>query len=290
MKFAKLSLQHEKNKSFIVHDEVYPFAPFHHHPEYELVLIRKGKGRRMIGDNIDRFDENDLIFMGPYLPHQWICDMTPDIEQSRAFVIQFDFDFLGNKFFDLPENVALKKFLGESVRGYRFFGETRDQIISILVQMMNRSDTERLYDLFSIFKIFSSCHDFLLLSSPDSIDSFSFKENEKMHKALQYILQHFHNKIHVDELLAITNMSYPTFYSHFNRNYKMSYKQYLLDLRIEYACKLLKDDSMSVSEIAFNCGFGNLSNFNRQFRKIKKTTPSNYQKNITGQPEEVFMI
>jgi AraC-like DNA-binding protein len=290
MKIAKLSLHQDEDKSFIVHSEVFPFAPFHHHSEYELVLILKGQGKRMVGDNVDRFEENDLIFTGPFLPHRWMCD--EDIaNEARAFVIQFSYEFLGDKFFEIPENSALKHFLHESVRGINFYGSTKQQIISVLQKMINSGHSERLYSLFLIFSIFSRTMEYKILSSPASINSFMLKENEKMQKALEYILQNFHKKIQIEELLEITNMSYPSFYSHFLRNYKMSYKQYLLEVRIDYACKLLKTKSYNVSEIAYNCGFGNLSNFNRQFRKIKKFTPSQYQKKLSElDPEEAFII
>ncbi|HLP74648.1 MAG TPA: AraC family transcriptional regulator [Bacteroidales bacterium] len=290
MKIAKLSLHQDVDKSFIVHSEVFPFAPFHHHSEYELVLILTGKGKRMVGDNVDRFEENDLVFTGPFLPHRWMCD--DDIAcDARAFVIQFSYEFLGDKFFEVPENAALKHFLHESVRGYNFYGSTRQEIISILQKMMNSGHSERLYNLFAIFSIFSGTKEYRVLSSPASINSFMLKENEKMQKALEFILQNFHNKIQIEELLEITNMSYPSFYTHFLRNYKMSYKQYLLEVRINYACKLLKTKSYNVSEIAYNCGFGNLSNFNRQFRKIKKLTPSRYQKELFDvEPGEGFTI
>ena len=292
MKIAKLSLHQDEDKSFIVHSEVFPFAPFHHHSEYELVYIMNGKGKRVVGDNVDRFERHDLIFTGPFLPHQWICDEIC-ARESRAFVIQFSYDFLGDKFFEVPENAALRQFLHDSVRGFIFYGKTKQRIISILQKMMKSGHKDRLYSLFSIFSVFASSTENKILASPGSIESFLLKENEKMQKALQYILQNFHNKIHVKELLGITNMSYPSFYSHFLRNYKMSYKRYLLEIRIDYACKLLKNQSYNVSEIAYNCGFGNLSNFNRQFRKIKKLTPSQYQKKlyeINGTEEHVLTI
>jgi AraC-like DNA-binding protein len=279
MKIAKLSLQQDSDKSFIVHQSSYPFAPFHHHSEYEMVFVEKGRGKRMIGDNVDRFEQNDLVFTGPFLPHQWIMDEECALD-AKAFVIQFSYEFLGDKFFEIPENAGIRKFLHESVRGFTFFGKTKQQIITKLQKMKNCSHEARLYHLLSIFRIFSSTNETVRLSSPGSIDAFLQKNNEKMHKALQYILQNFHNNIHIDELLEITNMSYPTFYSHFYRDFKMTYKQYLLMVRLDYACKLLKNESLSVSEIAYSCGFGNLSNFNRQFRKTKKLTPSQYQKNL----------
>jgi AraC-like DNA-binding protein len=284
MRIARLSLQKQRNKSFIFHNEFHPFAPWHHHPEYELVLQLRGKGKRVVGDNADRYLEHDLIFTGPYLPHQWIPDINPpghpDNFQEKAIVIQFLHDFLGEKFFDLPENVFLKKFLENSSRGCEFYGETKKTIISILMKMMENNDTGRFYGLLSLFEVFASGPEFHFLSSPASVESFMLRENESMHTALQYIMQNFQKEIQVRDLLEVTNMSYATFYNYFKRNYKMPFKEYLLDIRVDYACKLLKDQSRNIAEIAYSCGFENLSNFNRQFRRLKSMTPSQYQKTL----------
>jgi AraC-like DNA-binding protein len=286
MKIAKLRLQQQTGKSFIVHHEFYPFAPWHHHPEYELVMLLKGRGKRMVGNSVDRFCENDLIFTGPFLPHQWIPDVYypghPDNFRERAFVIQFLDDFLGERFFELPENICLKKFLVGSARGCEFFGDTKKKIISILLRMMDENDTERLFDLLSIFEVFTTTSEFRYLSSPASVESFMLKENESMHKALQYVMQNFQKDIQIRDLLEVTNMSYATFYNYFKRNYKMPFKEYLLEIRVEYACKLLKDEALNISEVAYSCGFENLSNFNRQFRRLRGMTPSQYQKSLQG--------
>jgi AraC-like DNA-binding protein len=119
------------------------------------------------------------------------------------------------------------------------------------------------------------------LSSPASVESFLQKENESMQKALQYIMQNFQKDIQIKDLLEVTNMSYATFYNYFRRNYKVPFKEYLLDIRVDYACKLLKDETLNISEIAYICGFENLSNFNRQFKRIKNTTPSMFQKHLS---------
>jgi AraC-like DNA-binding protein len=284
MKIAKLRLPQQTDKSFIVHNEFYPFAPWHHHPEYELVMLLRGKGRRMVGDSVDRFTENDLIFTGPFLPHQWIPDIYfnghPDNYQERAFVIQFLDDFLGERFFEVPENFSLKKFLAGSVRGYEFYGSAKKKIISILSRMMEGDDPGQLYGLLSIFEVFATTSEFHYLSSLASAESFMLKENEAMHRALQYIMQNFQKDIQIKDLLEVTNMSYATFYNYFRRNYKVPFKEYLLEIRVDYACKLLKDQSLNISEIAYNCGFENLSNFNRHFRRIKGMTPSQYQKEL----------
>lgn len=284
MKVSKIRLLQEPNKSFIVYKETKPFSKWHHHPEYELVLITKGKGRRMVGDHFDRFEENDLVLMGPYTPHEWMCD-TEYFEPNGGFlgegiVIQFLPDFLGDKFFEIPENLTLNNFFKESSRGIEILGESKEKIIDIMIYMVNMDSDERLYSLFSIFNIFLSVEDYYILASTAFIDQFESNENTPMQKAMQYIMQNFQHQIHLNDLLEITNMSYSSFCSYFKHTYRMTFKEYLQNIRVGYACKLLTETSQNISEIAFICGFENISNFNRQFKNIKGITPSQFQKQV----------
>ena len=281
MKIAKLRLVQEPNKSFIVHIENDPFTPWHHHPEYELVLIIRGKGRRMVGDHVDRFEEKDLVFLGPYLPHAWIVDgdVNQDLHDpdDEAFVIQFDYNFLGDYFFEIPEHTVLKKFLRASERGYKFYGNTKYKIISIMSKMKEMNDLDKLYALFRIFHLFGLTEQYKILASPAYVLSFSSNGNETMRTALQYIMQHFQERIQIRDLLKITHMSYAAFYPAFKKTYGMSFTDYLLKIRVGYSCKLLAEDQCHISEIAYDSGFDNLANFNRQYKKIKGITPSQYR-------------
>ena len=282
MKVPTIQLYQEPYKSFIVHHEKDPFTPWHHHPEYELVLIVNGKGRRIVGDNVSRFEENDLIFVGPHLPHQWICDAenseNPIGIQNEAFVIQFSNQFMDGTFFEAPENAGLKNFLNASGRGIEFFGTAKKHIILILYKMFEMNDTKRLYSLLQIFEVMSSAKEYKNLASPNTLNNFSSKSNEPMQKAMQYILQNFKKKIQMQDLLDITHKSYASFYSTFKKAFMMSFQDYLINVRIGYACQLLAEGSMTIIEIAYDSGFENISNFNRQFKKNKKTTPTQFQK------------
>ena len=284
MKVAKVRLLQEPTKSFIFFKETNPFTPWHHHPEYELCLITRGRGKRMVGDSIDRFENNDLVFIGSYTPHECLCD--PEyFDPSEGFmgegmVIQFVHDFLGDKFFKIPENRLLDKFMLESTRGYSFFGESKLKIISIMLKMQEMNDIDKFYSLFSIFKIFATTKEFNILSSPAFSEPFWLDETGPMQKALKYILQNFQKNIIIRDLLEITNMSNTAFYAAFKKTYRMPFKDYLLKIRIGYACKLLTGESQNISGIAYESGFGNISNFNRQFKKIKGITPSRFQEQI----------
>jgi AraC-like DNA-binding protein len=279
-----MRLMKEADKSFIVYHEIHPFSRWHHHPEYELVLIVKGKGKRMVGDHIDRFRNHDLVLVGSYLPHEWLCDREfyehPGGFQGEGIVYQFLPDFLGPQFFEIPENRKLRLMLDESSRGIKFTGKTKEKIISLMVQNYELDGNDQLYSLFSIFRILSKTNEYTLLSSPGFMEPFHKEGNEPMQKALEYILRNFHKEVSMKEMLGITNMSNTAFCMAFKKCYRMTFKEYLLNARIGYACKLLTDGTLNISQIAYNCGFENISNFNRQFKKLKCLTPSQYQNKL----------
>ena len=247
----------------------------------------------MIGDHIDRFEPNDIILIGSYLPHEYMCDSEytdhPDGFQGRAIVYQFYRDFLGQQFFEIPENRNIKRVLDESCRGLRLYGKTRDKLFSIMENSYRLDGPERLYSLFSIFRILSQTREYELLSSPGFMEPFQSQGNDPVQKAVEYIVRHFQEEVSMKEMLAITNMSNSAFCNAFKKSCRMTFKEYLLNVRIGYACKLLTDETLNISQIAYNCGFENLSNFNRQFKKIRKVTPSQFQHMAISESDSIII-
>lgn len=292
MKLTEIRLVRDPGKSFIVYHETLPFSPWHFHPEYELVLILKGSGKRIVGDHIDRFKENDLVFLGSNLPHEWTCNKSyydsAGIFKGEGIVIHFLHDFLGNKFMEAPENTDLVKFLDLSSQGCKFYGHTKNRLISLIKDLLLLNNSDKLYTLFRIFKTLSQSDEFNLLASPGFNEPFRRRGDELLARAWEYILVNFQKDIKIKDLLEITHMSNTTFCQTFKKTYRMSFKDYLLNVRIGYACRLLLKESMNISEIAYESGFENLSNFNRQFKKIKGVTPREYKRqtiNSQGTPD-----
>ena len=145
-------------------------------------------------------------------------------------------------------------------------------------KMVNQDDFERFYAVFSIFKILGLSDEYELLSSPAFHIPFKTEDEDPMKKVIQFIHQNFQKEIKVNELQEISNMSNTTFFTSFKKRYRMTFKKYLLQIRIGYACQLLLDDSFNISQIGYESGFNNLSNFNRHFREIKGCTPKEYKK------------
>lgn len=279
MRLVQIRLPYEHDKSFIFYHENAPFAAWHNHPEYELVMIVKGHGKRSIGDSIDRFEPGEVVFMGPFVPHEYVCDpecfeKTPI--ESECIVIQFDHTFLGKQFFQLPENKPLMKFLSVSNYGCRFTNDAAKQISSVMLKMVDMDDTDKLYTLFSIFSIMSRTSEYELICNPQFGTGYNAEAEDPMTKVRQYLHQNFHQEIKVSELLRLSLMSNSSFCTKFKKTFRMPFQEYLIKIRIAYACKLMIENNKGIAEIANKSGFSNISNFNRQFKRIKKITPSDY--------------
>jgi AraC-like DNA-binding protein len=272
----------DPDRSFILHHETHSFSSWHYHPEFELTLILNGKGRRLIGDNIDRFRNNDLILIGSGLPHAWICDdyynNQPGGFRGEAIVLQFTYEFLGPQFFEVPENKKLKLLLEKSSRGIMFTGKTKEKIISILHDSYSLSGSDQFFMLMTLFNIFSVTKDYQLLASMGFVEPYHKEGNEPVQKAIDHILHNFHQHISIKDMLNITNMSNTTFCIAFKRITRMKFKEYLLHIRTGYACKLLTNTNMTIAQIASSSGFENLSNFNHKFKRLKGLTPSAFRK------------
>jgi AraC-like DNA-binding protein len=282
MKAIEINLTKDTNQSFIFYHEKNPFSRWHYHPEFELVLIHKGSGKRMVGDHIDQFEDGDLVFLGSNLPHEWLCDEHYFNKehgfQGEGIVVQFLENFLGDTFFGIPENAKMRKVLDDSTQGCYIMGETRKLISNLMLKMIAIEPDERLYCLFKIFEIISKTKEYQLLASPNFTSTFQAEKSNSMKKVIKFIMQNFQKKIQMKDVLEVVNMSSTTFSVLFKKTYNMTFSEYVLKARIGYACSLLTDNNRSISQVSFDAGFDNLSNFNRLFKKAKKLTPKEYRK------------
>ena len=287
MKAIEYRLPQEIDKSFIVFEQkgsYFPY-PWHYHPEYELVLITKSTGRRMVGDHIGYFQAGDLVFMGPVLPHVWVNDseyVSGQADSSAdAVVIQFVESFLGDFFLTIPEFEPLKKILRFSKRGIAIKGKAREKINDLMKKMLHQNGLQRLSSLFAIFDILSSCKDYEILANPN-YEKYVQSANcsDRFSKITEYIMRNFTNEITLPEIAAEANMGVTAFCNFFKQHYKTTFVEYLNTVRIGHACKLLNEDNYNVIQIAYQSGYNCLANFNRQFKKFKKMTPTEYRRTL----------
>lgn len=285
MKSIEVRLPQDYDKSFIVFKEIGKYfpVPWHYHPEYELVLVLKSTGRRMVGDHIGYFQEGDLVCMGPYLPHVWVNDSHYINGQAdhlaEAIVIHFKDNFLGEEFLNIPEMDAFKNFLKLSKRGMAFDGKTKEQINSLMIGMVGMNGIQRLSSLLSIFDILSHTKEFELLASAGYACN-TATTTDRLGKITAYVMNNFEREISLPEIAGIANMAVTTFCNFFKDQYRVTFIEYLNSVRIGHACKLLSGSDQTIVQVAYECGFNNLANFNRQFKKYKKMTPTEYRKTV----------
>ncbi len=287
MKAVEYRLPKEFDKSFIVfteRGEYFP-CPWHYHPEYEFVLVNKSTGRRMVGDHIGYFDENDLVFMGPSLPHVWVNDSSyvqgKAKNEADAVVVHFVDDFLGEHFLSLPELDPLKKVLDLSRRGLVIQGKTKKEINQRMNGMIGESGLKRLSSLFAIFDILAHSTEYEPLASPNYMQHTQGYYSDRFSKITDYILRNFQREITLSEVASEASMAITTFCNFFKEHYRMTFVEYLNTIRIGHVCKLLADSDDNVVTIAYECGFNNLANFNRQFKKLKGMSPSEYRRALS---------
>ncbi len=286
MKAIECRLPQEFDKSFIVFEEKgthFP-VPWHYHPEYELVLVTESTGRRMVGDHIGYFDKGDIVFIGPYLPHFWVNDPEyingKGAGPAEAIVVQFVDSFLGNEFMNIPEMEPFKRFLDLSKRGLVIKGNTKEKINVLMHEILQATGIQRLSYLLKIFDILSTSNEYEALASPVYKYNAQLNFRDPFSIITEYILRNFENEITLPEIASVANMAITTFCNFFKERYRVTFVEYLNTVRLGHACKLLRDSNRNIMEIAYSCGFNNLSNFNRQFKKFKKMTPREFRKSV----------
>ncbi len=253
---------------------------WHYHSELELVVLLESTGTRFIGDHIHQFNENELILIGKNLPHMWLNDRAYFDENSRlkasALVVHFKEDFLGKDFWNLPEMSAIPKLFERAKRGIKFNGPNKNKIIKHLKSLDKLPDFKKVVALLHIIQELALESDYELLARASFLDDFKKPEKRKLAPVYNYIMNNFKENISLGDVAALACMNPSSFSRYFKRVQHKTLKRYINELRIGFACKLLLEKKYSMTDICFESGFNNLSNFNRQFKAITLFSPSEY--------------
>lgn len=253
--------------------------PYHYHPEYELTLITAGSGHRFVGDHTDTFVSNDLVLLGKDLPHCWL-----DFGQSKhlvsAVVIQFRDDCLGEGFFDLPEMHRIQLLLKRAGRGIHFL-KADDLLMQDLRSLPHLAGPDKLITFLSVMNRLSVTDDFAILSAKEYSTMPTGSKFSRIDKVFQYVSTEFHSAIDLSKIAGLVHMTPSAFCHYFKKYTKKTFTQYVNEVRIGYACKLLMESDLNVSEVCYQSGYNSLSRFNKCFKKITKKTPLNYRKHFS---------
>lgn len=272
------------NQSFYVnHMKVNRFpSPLHFHPEIEILLIVRGTGTRIVANSVENFSPGDLVVIGENIPHVWYSDNgTYNDRQesiSEAIYIQFSKEIFGVNFWGLPECKSIVKLIEQSKMGIRLTGKTREDVSLLMFRIITSSSFNRITLLLLILETIALKEEYHLLASPLEYNYINPKDSDRLNNVYKYVLENYHHEINLEKAASLAFFSPPAFCRYFKTRTHKSFLQFLIEVRVRNACRLLVDENYSVSEICYMCGFNNVSYFIKQFREITGLTPLNYRK------------
>ncbi|MBC7828300.1 MAG: helix-turn-helix transcriptional regulator [Chitinophagaceae bacterium] len=259
-------------------------SEFHFHEECQLAYIIKGSGKRIIGDSIDHFDENELVFIGSNIPHLWYNTENKAAENKSLHSISLSL-FISPK--QLLEHLTafgnihkIEQLFEKAQRGMFISGKSKIRIISLLKKATHQHGIRHIITLLQIIDLLSNTEEYKLLASSTYTNLFQWRDNERMNNVYDYLIKHFKQDISLKEVAEIASMNPHAFCRFFKSRTQKTLTQFINEIRIGHACKLLNNKNQSITQIAYKCGFNNVSNFNRFFKIVKNQSPRTYRKEL----------
>lgn len=257
--------------------------PLHYHEEYELNLIIGGKGaQRVIGDHIGETNERELVLVGPNLQHAWFTHHMKS-EKITEVTVQFHKNLWGNKFLQRNQLSFIRNMLEKAKQGILFSQKKTSEIMPRLIDLNRKIGFDAVLELMSILQNLSQAPDMLLLSDSTFNNEKNFNYNSRrIEKALSYIDQRFDQPVILADVAKLTNMSETAFSRFFKTHTGKSFVDVLIEKRLGHVTRMLIESNMPVADIAERCGFNNMSNFNRIFKKKKGFTPKEFREKYSN--------
>ncbi len=254
---------------------------WHYHQETELIYFKSGRGTQFIGDSIEHFQTGDIVLVGGNLPHYWRFDddyFTCDRLPVDVYAIHFNDCFWGDAFLALPENKILRDTLERAKRGLRLASGEREHIAELMQKIISTEGPARIMLLMQVISAIGNHPEGTALASMGF--NYNFQENEKdrISAIYAYTIANFKNKIKLEEIAAVANVSPNSFCRFFKSRSNKTYSQFVNEIRVGHACKLLIDDNLNVKEICYESGFYNFASFHKYFKQITGKSPLSYQK------------
>lgn len=254
---------------------------WHYHQEFELSFITEGSGSRIVGDFVEEFHPGDLIFIGPRIPHVWFSE-TPVLNQHSGRTLEsvyllFNHEILPDGLTSLPEFTHVNHAIKLSERGMRITGDTLNQVSRIMLQLPYLNSMKRLMLFYEIMDIIGQSQNFTFLASEDYVKTRFNSSNLRVKNIHEFLMLNYREEINLEEIAAIVHMAPASACRFFKSSTGLTIFEYLNKIKIDYACKLLLNTDLNIVDISYDCGFNNLSHFNKQFRKFLGKTPSEFR-------------
>ncbi len=256
---------------------------WHYHSELELHYNMKGEGVRFIGDNISNFSSNELILLGENLPHAWRCkeeyyQNNPELN-IEAIIIQFLPDCLGKTLLTLPETFLIPKLYEKAKSGMIILGDAKEEIIDLMKQSTSSEGIDRIIILLNILKVLAHTNEFEpIVNAQYAFNQSNEADTIRLNNVFNYTHNNYKKEITLEEIASISNLSVTSFCRYFKMMTKKTYYDFLIEIRVSHACRMLVENKLPTEVICFDCGFNNVSNFYRHFKKVTGMTPLDYKK------------
>lgn len=254
--------------------------PWHFHSEYEILYVETGEGDCLVGDGIASYMSGDVLFFGSELPHSMQSPASYGEEPElrvRGINVQFERDFMHYSISQYSQFVPIRNLLERAGRGLKYSGRSAEEIVRLLKQIPSAKGAEQIILLLSLLQIMATVGSETYLTTSPYIAAPSVLRNERMDKILHYLTTHYTAPIGLEQIASYTAMNPSAFCRYFKENTGKTLKEYILEMRVTYACKLLNSTAMNVSEISSLCGFDSVVHFNRIFKRVMGMTPTSYR-------------
>jgi AraC-like DNA-binding protein len=252
--------------------------PIHCHPEYEINLVMKTSGTRVVGDYEEAFSDLDIVMTGPYVPHVWKSDLLT----NHVITIQFSSDLLSFQMINKRLFMPIRQLLVDSTQGLQFYGSEAERIRDEIMELTRIQGFQTATKFLTLLNFMAAAPRRKLVSNMyESENLVNSSKSRRITKACKYIEENISQKISLADVAALVNMSESAFSHFFKKKTGISFITYVNNLRVAKACDLLASTSLSASEICYDCGFNNKSNFIRIFTKRKNMTPIEYRNHIS---------
>ena len=258
------------------HRENLPF--WHFHPELELVYVDKGQGKRHIGNHLSYFHNSQLLLIGANLPHHGFSDRLTS--RGSETIIQFTPEFLGERFFELPETKYINGLFERAKKGVLFKPKIRKTVGPKIIKTVNSSGFERILLFLEILMDLAISKEYTLLNVEGFAFETTLQDSTRIDTIYKHINQNYERQIPLEEISDIANMTVPSFCRYFKRSTGKTFTRFVNEYRIVQARRMLTETTGSITDICFECGFNNFSHFNKQFKEFTGKSASQYRKEL----------
>jgi len=275
-------LKIESANSYTIREQLvaHVTSKYYYHPQVELVYFEKSDGMCIIGDKVQIIKEGDIFLLGANLPHLFRNDEKYLNKKLKVRIIVLHFlpDFWGKYFLELPDLKSIKMLLKKAERGIRIEGKARQKIRELMKEMLVGNGAERIILLLQTLAVIARSKELKTILPIGFQSQLDTENEERINNVYAYTLQNFQKKIHTKEIAGIAHLSEHSFCRYFKNKTGKTYSNFLHEIRIKHACKLLSESRLSISHVINECGFINYANFFRYFKQLTGNTPAEYQK------------